>query len=95
MAEARGHKSDYFRDMQQFMLDWCSEWPLANSDLHHSPGFDCLRILILKYFSPMNTQGKHFVFEFCVLFTRRKIRTATKFLPCVLMGENTLFKEAP
>ena len=22
-------QSDYFRDMQQFMLDWCSEWPLA------------------------------------------------------------------
>ena len=21
-------QSDYFRDMQQFMLDWCSEWPL-------------------------------------------------------------------
>ena len=33
MAEARGHKSDYFRDMQQFMLDWCSEWPLALADL--------------------------------------------------------------
>ena len=22
-------QSDYFRDMQQFMLDWCSEWPLV------------------------------------------------------------------
>ena len=24
-------QSDYFRDMQQFMLDWCSEWPLQSS----------------------------------------------------------------
>ena len=28
MAEVRAHKSDYFREVQQFMLDWCSEWPL-------------------------------------------------------------------
>ena len=27
----------------------------------------------LKYFSPMSTQGKNFVDEVCVLFTRHKI----------------------
>ena len=29
--------------------------------------------MLLKYYSPMNTQGKNFVYEFCVLFTRHKI----------------------
>ena len=27
----------------------------------------------VKYFSPKSTQGKNFVYEFCVLFTRHKI----------------------
>ena len=38
-------------------------WPKPSSD--KSP--------LIKYFSPMRTQDKNFVYEFCVLFTRHKI----------------------
>ena len=32
-----------------------------------------VKVCVLKYCSPMNTQGKNFVYEICVLFTRHKI----------------------
>ena len=43
-------QSDYFRDMQQFMLDWCSEWPLVGTGDFCLMRISLVRISLLRFF---------------------------------------------